>query len=596
MFIVFEGIDGSGKTTVSNQVAKGLRARGIPVEHVREGGTFNSPLVNRMREFGKDARNMSMTSLAEFFFYIARDVQLASECIRPALDQDALVIADRYLYSYEVLGHYGRGLPIEQVRKVLNAAADGLWPEMVILMDVDPYIARARRRVSKIIKKGSRNSDPDGKVGGSRKGLKGGLGMPHLLRQGYLELARKDPRRWRVIDNADPVGPDTALYAIVNRLTDLITNKWQDRHSASHHVLGAIRTIRRAASKPINVEDLADELQATPRKPATYREARDAFYSTLEARAVREVGVAAYFLSRLDDEMSWRLRLQWAEHAPAVVAWGLRGLNDERAWTLREKLAKKAPHHVARSLSGRSLDAERAQEMRERFLAKQPFAVLGSIAGDDSADAWSIRERVAHMHLERVVPSLAQLDSERAWALRTRYIKDMARTQHSEATAAARLIKSLTGLDDSRSWELRERYVELIPSAVLSSLDKLESDSAWELREKYVDQAPKIVLRTFNGSTDWRAWEMRTQYASRIKEALDSMDGLDHERAWKIRADSLDTWPSTMVKSLGALGLEDRGRALALCALTRHPDNISLLKHLTRLATMEEQSIIDEQG
>ena len=103
MFIVFEGIDGSGKTTISNRVAKNLREKGIDVEHVREGGEFASPLVSRMREFGKDPRNMAMDPYTELLLYVARESQLLHECTRPALEKNEVVFADRYLYSYDCL-------------------------------------------------------------------------------------------------------------------------------------------------------------------------------------------------------------------------------------------------------------------------------------------------------------------------------------------------------------------------------------------------------------------------------------------------------------------------------------------------------------
>ena len=65
MFIVFEGIDGSGKTTLSNRVAKALRGDGLKVEHVREAGKFASTVTQGIREFGRDARNLRMTAETE---------------------------------------------------------------------------------------------------------------------------------------------------------------------------------------------------------------------------------------------------------------------------------------------------------------------------------------------------------------------------------------------------------------------------------------------------------------------------------------------------------------------------------------------------
>ena len=84
MFIVFEGIDGSGKTTISNKVAKALRAEGAIVEHVREGGAFASSVTQGIRDFCRDARNLALVPRAELLLYVAREIQLLEEVILPA--------------------------------------------------------------------------------------------------------------------------------------------------------------------------------------------------------------------------------------------------------------------------------------------------------------------------------------------------------------------------------------------------------------------------------------------------------------------------------------------------------------------------------
>ena len=113
MFVVFEGIDGSGKTTISNRVAKALRERGLTVEHLREEGAFASKVTQGIRDFCRDARNMALSPRAELMLYVAREVQLADEVLRPALARADVVIADRYLYTAEVLAQAGRDLPGE---------------------------------------------------------------------------------------------------------------------------------------------------------------------------------------------------------------------------------------------------------------------------------------------------------------------------------------------------------------------------------------------------------------------------------------------------------------------------------------------------
>ncbi|MEM9492458.1 MAG: hypothetical protein AAGC55_25145 [Myxococcota bacterium] len=126
-----------------------------------------------------------------------------------------------------------------------------------------------------------------------------------------------------------------------------------------------------------------------------------------------------------------------------------------------------------------------------------------------------------------------------------------------------------------------------MPIAALRSLYGLDDKRSWQMRTSYAARAPKVVLRTIDGMTQPRAHALRATHARSVKEALDSMVGLDDAPSWALRAECLDIWPSTVVKSLGDLGLSERGRSLALRALARYPDNISLLKHMARLTDTE---------
>jgi dTMP kinase len=194
MFVVFEGIDGSGKTTISNRVATELAAEGLSVKHLRAEGKFVSPVSEGIREFGRNAQNLDLSWQAEFLLYVARDVQLIHEALRPALGEHDLVLADRFLYTPEVLGRHGRRLPESFTRPILTAAADGLEPDLVILVDVDPTYARARRKLRKLAE---HQPKPP-----SRKGLSG-VGLQQRLRRGYLALADEHPERWVVLENQD---------------------------------------------------------------------------------------------------------------------------------------------------------------------------------------------------------------------------------------------------------------------------------------------------------------------------------------------------------------------------------------------------------
>jgi dTMP kinase len=129
MFVVFEGIDGSGKTTVSNRVVDRLRALGLAVKHLRAEGKFASSVTEAIRALGRDVKNLDLVPQAEFLLYVARDVQLIEEALRPALLEHDVVIADRFLYTAEVLACYGRRLSPEWAAPVLRAAANQLLPD-----------------------------------------------------------------------------------------------------------------------------------------------------------------------------------------------------------------------------------------------------------------------------------------------------------------------------------------------------------------------------------------------------------------------------------------------------------------------------------
>ena len=568
MFIVFEGIDGSGKTTISNRVAKNLREKGIDVEHVREGGEFASPLVSRMREFGKDPRNMAMDPYTELLLYVARESQLLHECTRPALEKNEVVFADRYLYSYDVLSHNGRGLPRERIKKVLDATAQGLWPDFVVLMDVDPHLARARRKVSKI----STRAKGQKAGGGSRKGL-GGVGMKHRLREGYLNLAKEESDKWLVVDNTH-----SGLDEVVERLTKAIYDFVKGKDA-------------KAVIEDANIE-MADPVRM---KSVSLEIGQKAFYKMIEKRAASEPTVAAYFLSGLDDDKAFEYRERFCETAPHAVAHGLESMNDEKSWAMREALKKVTPVFVIKSLSGRMMDKERVWNYFEEFKESHLNDVVSQLSGDDSDRAWGFRALVEKDDPLRVLRSLSKIDSERAWATRESFIKDKGvKSIKTSPLLAAALASSLKGIGTERAFELREWCAISAPSQVLASLSGLECEESWDWRKRYCEQAPKIVLRTFDGQDSEVAWEMRGQFAEEAKETIDSMIGLDSDEAWSIRERVKDVWPSTVLKSLNVLGLEEKGLSMALDILARYPQNFSVLKHVAKLYNRHQKQEQDQ--
>lgn len=141
-YIAFEGIDGAGKSTVAARVADALEAAGGRVVRVREpGGT----------EVGEGIREILLghswdpAPWPEALLFAAARSQLASEVIAPALESGAWVVGDRSVYSSLAYQGGARGLGIEAVRRVNEAGLGDVWPDLVVLLEVDPTSALARQ-------------------------------------------------------------------------------------------------------------------------------------------------------------------------------------------------------------------------------------------------------------------------------------------------------------------------------------------------------------------------------------------------------------------------------------------------------------------
>lgn len=191
-FITFEGGEGCGKSTQVKRLAEHLASKGIEVVLTREpGGTRLAELI---RGLLKDEREDPPCDRSELLLFLAARAQLVRNVIGPALASGKWVLSDRFSDSTFAYQGYGRGLPLDVLRLANDFACDGLKPDLTLLLDVRPEVAAARMRR----REAATNTSAD-------RIEQAGDGFHSRLRAGFLEMAKAEPERIKVIDaNGSP--------------------------------------------------------------------------------------------------------------------------------------------------------------------------------------------------------------------------------------------------------------------------------------------------------------------------------------------------------------------------------------------------------
>jgi len=181
LFITFEGGEGSGKGTQARALARRLLKSGIPALLTHEPG--GTPLGNDLRRWLKGEGEID--PLTELLLFNASRAHLVSQVIRPALDGGSIVICDRFFHSTIAYQGYGRGLDPGLIETVNNIATQGLRPDLIVLLDIDVDQGLGRKKLRDRFEREE-------------------IAFHQRVRQGYLEMAKKDPGRWLVIDGSLP--------------------------------------------------------------------------------------------------------------------------------------------------------------------------------------------------------------------------------------------------------------------------------------------------------------------------------------------------------------------------------------------------------
>jgi dTMP kinase len=181
LFITFEGGEGSGKTVQARELYRRLSRLAVPVLLIHEPG--GTTLGKKIRRWLKWSKNMEISPLGELLLFNASRAQLVTDVIQPNLKKGMVVICDRYADSTTAYQSYGRGLALEIVKTVNQAAMQGLKPDLTVLLDIPVEEGLARKGAAGY----DRFENED-------------IAFHRRVRDGYLKLAADEPERWLVID------------------------------------------------------------------------------------------------------------------------------------------------------------------------------------------------------------------------------------------------------------------------------------------------------------------------------------------------------------------------------------------------------------
>ncbi len=189
MFITFEGPEGSGKTTQIQALFSYLEDQGYNVVLTREPG--GTAIGDQIRQVLLNPDNQEMLPEAEILLFSASRAQLVGQLVRPALEQGAVVICDRYADSTMAYQGYGHRLDLEALESITHFATGGLMPDLTVYLDIDVAEGLRRKRAA-----GQLDSEAWNRL--DQKAIE----FHHRVRHGYLALAEAEPERWLVINAA----------------------------------------------------------------------------------------------------------------------------------------------------------------------------------------------------------------------------------------------------------------------------------------------------------------------------------------------------------------------------------------------------------
>lgn len=202
LFITFEGIDGCGKTTQLNLLSEYFKNKGKEILITREPGAVG--LGEKLREILLNYDG-EVSSNCEAFLFLADRAQHIDTIVKPAIEAGKIVLCDRHTDSTIAYQGYGRGVDLNQIKMLNDIATSGLKPDLTFIFDIDVETSQSR-------------------VGKNKDRMESaGLEFHNKVREGYLEIAKTEPSRVKVINSKDSI---ENIFEVVKMIMDDFNDKF----------------------------------------------------------------------------------------------------------------------------------------------------------------------------------------------------------------------------------------------------------------------------------------------------------------------------------------------------------------------------------
>jgi len=207
-FITFEGVEGSGKTTQIQRLKKYFTQRGIPCKITREPG--GCPIGEKVRKILLNPDHREMVPMSELLLYEAARAQHVNDMIKPFLKKGGVILCDRFNDATLAYQGYGRRIDLRWIERLNHLSSQGIRPDVTFLLDCpsDVGLKRALQRNRELKQEREERFEKEE------------IQFHRRVRKGYLDIAKKEPRRVKVIDTRQ--GEDKVFNKIRKTVDNLL--------------------------------------------------------------------------------------------------------------------------------------------------------------------------------------------------------------------------------------------------------------------------------------------------------------------------------------------------------------------------------------